>query len=140
MCNGPKYVGDGTTCTQCKELKAKKAERSAKAHAKRVDKVYGITAEEYAEILAAQGGGCAICPRKPGKKRLAVDHDHDYEAQLLREGVEETLARRWSVRGLLCRNCNFHVVGGLKNDPEAFRRGARYIESPPAHQILRGAA
>lgn len=38
---------------------------------------YGITCESYYRLLAQQGGVCAVCGRRPGKWRLAVDHDHD---------------------------------------------------------------
>lgn len=52
---------------------------------------YGVTVEEYAEILRSQDGVCAIChqPCSTGKS-LAVDHDHE----------------TGRVRGLLCRRCN----------------------------------
>jgi hypothetical protein len=52
---------------------------------------FGITADEYDAMLAAQGGRCAICRREPdGRSRLAVEHDHK--------------TRR--IRGLVCRSCN----------------------------------
>lgn len=56
-------------------------------------KKYGITADQYDEMLAAQGGGCAICTRKPGKGPLHVDHCHDTGA----------------VRGILCHQCNWYL-------------------------------
>lgn len=46
--------------------------------------------EQYDLLLAAQGGGCAICGRLPKKIRLAVDHCH--------------VSGR--VRALLCAACN----------------------------------
>src|SRR5688572_9957760 len=52
---------------------------------------YGITVEQYDELLAAQGGVCAICTSPPRDDiSLHVDHDH------------ETGERR----GLLCFRCN----------------------------------
>ena len=55
---------------------------------------YGITEEQYEAMLAAQGGGCAICTALFGDtvstRRLAVDHCH-------------TSGR---VRALLCTRCN----------------------------------
>ena len=53
---------------------------------------YGITPEEYDAMLAAQGGGCAICGARGNAngRRLAVDHDHVTGA----------------ARGILCHNCN----------------------------------
>jgi len=37
---------------------------------------YGITLEEYEAMLAAQGGGCAICGSVAKQRRLHTDHDH----------------------------------------------------------------
>lgn len=45
---------------------------------------------EYAELLAAQGGGCAICGARPKTRRLHTDREH----------------RTGQVRGLLCMRCN----------------------------------
>jgi hypothetical protein len=53
-------------------------------------KQLGVTDEEYAVMLEAQGGGCAICGAKPKTRRLHVDHDH----------------ATGKVRGLLCHRCN----------------------------------
>ena len=53
-------------------------------------KQLGVTDDEYARLLAAQGGGCAICGNPPKTRRLDVDHDH----------------RTGKVRGLLCHRCN----------------------------------
>jgi hypothetical protein len=64
-------------------------------------RMYGITPEEYARLLAEQGGVCAGCRGhcKTGRA-LAVDHNH--------------LTGR--VRALLCNRCN-HVLG-LVGDAE----------------------
>ena len=53
-------------------------------------KQLGVTDDEYARLLEAQGGGCAICGAKPKTRRLHVDHDH----------------KTGKVRGLLCHRCN----------------------------------
>jgi len=53
-------------------------------------KQLGVTDAEYARLLEAQGGGCAICGNPPKTRRLHVDHDH----------------RTGQVRGLLCHRCN----------------------------------
>jgi hypothetical protein len=60
---------------------------------------YGISREEYDEILCIQNGVCGICGTKPGARRLAVDHDHE----------------TGEIRGLLCANCN-RALGNLKDD------------------------
>jgi len=53
-------------------------------------KQLGVSDDEYARLLEAQGGGCAICGAKPKTRRLHVDHDH----------------KTGKVRGLLCHRCN----------------------------------
>ena len=42
-------------------------------------KCYGITNAEYEVRLAQQGGGCAVCGRPAGTRRLSVDHSHRFE-------------------------------------------------------------
>jgi len=54
---------------------------------------YGITPEKYDEMLAAQGGVCAICKNEDTKHKsnyFPVDHNHS----------------TGEVRGLLCSTCN----------------------------------
>ncbi len=63
----------------------------ADKRARHLRRKYGITMDQYAQMLAAQGGGCAICHAPPPTTRsLAVDHCHA-------TGV---------VRALLCGTCN----------------------------------
>lgn len=55
---------------------------------------YGITVQEYEQLLESQGGKCAICKNDCASgNRLAVDHNHA-------TGI---------VRGLLCKVCNRQV-------------------------------
>lgn len=82
-------------------------------------RTFGIDAEEYARMEAAQGGVCAIC-REPETvtsrngfvKALAVDHDHDSGA----------------VRGLLCSRCNT-AVGLMQDDTARLRAAVAYLEA-----------
>lgn len=82
-------------------------------------KRYGITIEQFDEILAAQGGVCAICSKKEtalhhitGEARhLAVDHCHS----------------GGQVRGLLCTPCN-QILGLAGDDPDLLRKAATYLE------------
>src|SRR5687768_13778244 len=60
---------------------------------------FGITIEQYEQLLEAQGGVCGICGRPPGKLRLAVDHNHE----------------TGEVRGLLCSDCNT-AIGLLREN------------------------
>lgn len=74
---------------------------------------YGITLEDYARMLAEQGGTCAICFKEPDKGSvLDVDHCHD----------------SLKVRGLLCRSCNL-CLGRMNDDADTLRRAADYLET-----------
>lgn len=86
---------------------------------------YGITADDYNQLLGQQGGVCAICGRsaedghsakkRMPKKRLSVDHDHSTGA----------------VRGLLCSPCNT-VLGLMRDDPALLTAAAGYLlRTPP---------
>lgn len=117
------------TCTVCgaefsKDVMAGRRCRpcvSKANHEKRVAEVYGLEPGEYEALLLNQGGVCAICLRKPGAKRLAVDHDHT----------------SGEVRGLLCRSCNRDVLGGLREDQAALQRAIDYLNDPPARRVLK---
>lgn len=89
--------------------------------AQRLKLHYGLTVESYEQLLAAQGGGCAICtvsePGGPGN-RFQVDHDHQ-----CCPGVG-SCGR--CIRGLLCSNCNT-MVGLAKDDPQRLMAAVRYL-------------
>lgn len=76
-------------------------------------KKFGLTLEDYDDMLAAQDGRCAICLRKPRKQVLAVDHDH----------------KSGGIRGLLCNFCNHRLLGAAHEDPAILRRAADYLDS-----------
>lgn len=67
---------------------------------------YSMTPEEYAALLVAQGGTCALCDRaqSPDGRQLSVDHDHDCCPGKTTCGE--------CVRGLLCSPCN-RLLGWL---------------------------
>lgn len=73
---------------------------------------YGLTSEDYEEMLKRQNGVCAICcQHDPSGKLLSVDHNH-------KTGV---------VRGLLCTNCNT-AIGKLQDSSVIAYQAARYLE------------
>ena len=74
---------------------------------------YGISLEQYAELLSKQKGCCAICDRHHSEftTRLAVDHNHV----------------SGEIRGLLCNYCNRRVVGRHR-DAKVIRRLADYLD------------
>ncbi|WP_432158660.1 endonuclease domain-containing protein [Streptomyces sp. bgisy153] len=92
---------------------------------------YKVSPDGYAALLAAQGGGCALCARPPGRRALAVDHDH---ACCPRKGSRGTTCGR-CVRGLLCATCNVGV-GVFGDDPARIRKAAAYLDGAVTSDVL----
>lgn len=104
-------LGVHTYCKPCRsEYRRKKYDPVAvKRHGLKTK--YGLTLEDYEEMLEAQGGGCLICGSKGGERGLAVDHSHE----------------TGKVRGLLCLNCNAGI-GNLRDDVELLKKAIKYLE------------
>lgn len=84
---------------------------------------YQMTVEQYDEMLAAQGGGCAICGAPDGDgsgRRLHVDHDHSC--------CPGDRACGKCNRGLLCKACNTGL-GGFRDDPNLLKGAVRYLSN-----------
>lgn len=79
----------------------------------RLKGTYGITIEQYDELLEKQNYSCAICDRHQDafKNRLAIDHNH----------------RTREIRGLLCSYCNHRVIG-RHADGDLLRKMADYVD------------
>ncbi|HEX7276621.1 MAG TPA: endonuclease VII domain-containing protein [Acidimicrobiales bacterium] len=101
------------------KVNATQRARRAKPEVKRADRAgylqrkYGITIEQYDQMLAAQGGGCAICGREP-RPDISLHLDHDHESG--------------QVRGILCFRCN-NALGDLDDDVSLLRAAVCYLES-----------
>ena len=72
---------------------------------------YGLTLEQYHDLLNKQGGACAICGCETDTRALDIDHHH---------GTGE-------VRGLLCNTCN-RGLGLFKDDVAVLRSAITYLE------------
>jgi len=89
-----------------------------KNHNLHLKKKFGISLNDYHEMLNKQSGRCAICgtdnPSGSGKKivHFAVDHDHNTGKN----------------RSLLCINCN-QGIGHFFDSPTLLRQAAEYLES-----------
>lgn len=114
---GEKYAAS-KYCGNCTHAINK--QRSADAHARALERRYGITREDYWDLYHYQGGTCYICRRATGKtKRLTVDHDH----------------KTGQVRGLLCSVCN-NILGHFRDDPTAAERIIEYLKTPPFPRMI----
>ena len=139
--------------------KPKTQEQLDRATDLRLQKTYNRDLAWYNAQLEEQEGGCGVCGRPEGTRRLHVDHDLSwkkvrietmktrgawvakalYLGNLYLEGSEKKstavrkikrLLLKDSVRGLLCYSCN----AGLQkfaDSPKRFRAAADYLE---AHQ------
>ena len=95
-------------------------ENRDKAYAKRLMKDYGLTLDDYNQMLEEQNGVCKICHgtcthnqrREAGT--LSVDHCHT----------------TGKVRGLLCGKCN-SALGFLNDDIQSVKRMVKYLEDSP---------
>ena len=95
-------------CRSCRKKQYKPPARKA-VHRKNIKVRYGLSLEQYEQLVNSQSGCCGIC--KERMEPVCVDHCHD----------------TGKVRGLLCRNCN-SALGKFKDSPETLRSAADYIE------------
>lgn len=78
---------------------------------------YGITIEQYEQMVKDQGGVCAVCLKPPFR---AFDVDHDHACCPGNESCGQC------VRGLLCFNCN-SALGKFKDDIDTLKRAVSYL-------------
>jgi hypothetical protein len=74
-------------------------------------KLYGITIEQYWEMVNQQNNLCAVCKNPPNINNLAVDHCH----------------KTGKVRGLLCQSCN-SGIGKLRDNKELLLAAIQYLD------------
>jgi Recombination endonuclease VII len=80
--------------------------------------LYGISVDDYKNLLKKQKGRCAICRKTPKQarcRRLHVDHNHKTK----------------DVRGLLCQVCNLRV-GTLESFP-LVKKAIAYLKEHNGH-------
>lgn len=104
-------------CAGCFEVRAERRRENAELTENdlwrsRNLRRYGITLDEFAARLAAQGGRCLLCHTDTpgGQGHFHVDHCHDTNR----------------VRGLLCSRCNVGI-GMLGHDVGVLRRAIDYL-------------
>ena len=118
------WASPTTSVSQRMELKErirlKKLEDPYYSKAVNLRKHYGITLDQFNQMLADQGGVCKICgnPEPRAGNNLSVDHCHDTKI----------------VRSLLCSNCNT-VLGHAKDSISTLERCIEYLKY---HQTPQG--
>ena len=107
-------------CTPCKVTYNRDRRIANREHMLAIErrskfkKQYGITVEDYEQMLRAQGGGCGICGATVPSNRtkfFAVDHCHG----------------TGKVRGLLCTKCN-RGLGLFNDNTDRLSAAVRYLK------------
>ena len=77
-------------------------------------KAYGLSLEDYDNMLEEQDNSCSICKTKDTGKRkhFCIDHNHE----------------TGKVRALLCGNCNL-IVGMIERGPEIIESAKIYVHN-----------
>ena len=114
-CNYRYKVGRSPRCNICRKNRQRR-----QRHNTHLKKTYGITIQEYDQMLENQGGKCAICGGGTSKRHLQLDHDH----------------KTGEPRGLLCGNCNRKLLPAAKNSVGILRAAEAYLTYPPARRVL----
>lgn len=119
-------TGRDVWCSACRrtwgaEYRAANPQVTHKARLRR----YGLTPDDFARLMAAQGGKCAICSATVGGgngdgETLHVDHNH----------------ATGTVRGLLCSPCNVGL-SRFRDNPMLLGAAIFYLAHPPAVAALR---
>ncbi len=108
------YQRECKSCTKERRSewwRSEKGKRSSKNT--KLKHKYGITIEQYEELLYACNGKCEICGAAFGKNGnpLSIDHDHE----------------TGKIRGLLCDKCNLGV-SHFRDNIDLMLAAAQYIE------------
>lgn len=117
----PTAEAEGRRCRDCGELKPFRAFKihsqspnfpypSCKQCDRRHDEI--VARADYWQVAESQGGVfCGICGNPQGRRRLQIDVDRS----------------TWTVRGLLCFNCN-SGLGKFHHDVALLNRARNYLK------------
>jgi hypothetical protein len=108
-CGEPKLRGRGHKYCE-KHCSEGPQRENAQIVRRKYEREYGITHDEFLAMLDAQGGVCAICKNRNGKRAMNVDHDH----------------ATGTVRGLLCDRCN-PMLGYARDDIAVLQTAIEYL-------------
>jgi hypothetical protein len=87
--------------------------RAEVAFQQNLKKEYGLTVEDYLELLMAQDGQCGICNRPFAETGAQINVDHCH--------------RTGAIRGLLCRACNLGL-GHFDDNLETIQKAITYLQ------------
>jgi hypothetical protein len=79
--------------------KPKTQAQADKAANARLQKTYNRDLAWYDEQLEKQNGGCAICGRPAGTRRLHIDHDHSWKKSKIVSRKLDSILSTWIAEG-----------------------------------------
>lgn len=94
--------------------RAKEYQKDGRARWWDIKKKYGISKEQYEQLLQKQNNKCSICGVEhidSHRKRLFIDHNHE----------------TGKIRGLLCQPCNTGL-GHFKDNPVLLKKAVQYLK------------
>jgi len=119
--DAPRSDGVCPYCKKCSYAKLKERRKTIKGkritHGIHLKATYGITLDEYDQMVIKQKNRCAICGKPESRSikgavpRLGIDHNH----------------KTGEIRELLCYSCNL-ALGYANDDPELLKRMIAYLE------------
>ena len=80
---------------------------------------YGISLQDYHDMLLEQNGSCAMCPATALDKKLCVDHNHE----------------TGEVRALLCVPCNT-MLGMAGDSADRLQAGIDYLKEHGSYESI----
>ena len=108
---GTKYYH--SRCVQCYNIYDYKIDKNSK-----LKKAYGISLQDYNELLTKQNGKCSIC---------GVDNNGYYRKKLRAFAVDHCHTTS-KIRGLLCSDCNTGI-GLLKDNIDLLNNAIKYLNN-----------
>lgn len=108
-------MGGKMTPKQRREASARWYKRQSRRTIRNIGlkRLYGITVDEFDDLLKLQGGVCGVCSGPSmGRGTYHVDHDH----------------KTGKVRGLLCHKCNV-ALGMVQDSEDHLSRLIAYLRS-----------
>jgi len=95
-----------------RERYANNSNSASNAYAYRIARKFGITYQDYMDMLEKQNNKCAICETDMSIKKLVIDHDH----------------KTGKIRGLLCNPCNT-AIGSLGDSLKNINNAAKFLKA-----------
>ena len=142
----PSWVKEGKLrCRICTEKRVKKQRKDGTHYTVREETLetrkksqkfigikcrYGLTREQYEELLEKQKGRCAICTilMDSSQSNLIPTVDHVHLENELRNSHKK-------VRGLLCGRCN-RGLGQFQDNVEVLEKAAQYLKETQWNQFI----